>query len=180
MRIRLILVLILLSMIPFSSADQYCHGDNCFTNKGHINLNEEVLHIYYNSLFTIGENWFVVFHITSADIDYGIDLSFEGGNSASLTIPNGSSDYTDSVSFPGSTFVSEKFDFNLYLTITQSQDGKVVANSTFKIDINKPTEDDMIYLWGGMTVFWIAIGSYVLYLSIKFKELRNKVEEIDK
>ena len=180
MRIGLILVLILLSITPFSSAEQYCHEGNCFTNRGYINLNGEDLHVYYNSLFTIGENWFVVFHITSTDNDYDIDLSFEDGASKSLTLPGGSSNYTDSVSFPGSTFVSEKFDFNLHLTITQSQDGEVVTNSTFKIDINRPSDDDMFYLWGGMTVFWVAIGAYVLYLSRKFRELKNKVEEIDK
>jgi CcmD family protein len=86
----------------------------------------------------------------------------------------------DSVSFSGSTFTSEKFDFNLHLTITQSQSGEIVANSTFKIDINKPSDDDMFYLWGGMTVFWVAIGAYVLYLSSQFRELNKKVERIEK
>jgi hypothetical protein len=180
MRIGLILVLILLSATAFSSAERYCHEDNCFTNRGYVNLNGEDLHIYYNSLFTIGENWFIVFHITGTDTDYDIGLSFEDGNSKSLRILGGSSNYTDSVSFSGSTFVSEKFDFDLNLTITQSQDGTVVANSTFSIDINAPSDDDMFYLWGGMTVFWVAIGAYVLYLSSKVGELRNKVEEIGK
>ena len=180
MRIGLILVLILLSATAFSSAEGYCHEDNCFTNRGYINLDGEHLHVYYNSLFTIGKNWFVVFHVTGTNTDYDIGLSFEDGNSKSLTIPGGSSNYTDSVSFPGSTFASEKFDFDLNLTITRSQDGEVVANSTFRIDINEPSDDDMLYLWGGMTVFWIAIGAYVLYLSNKVGELRNKVEEIDK
>ena len=54
MRIGLILV-ILLSLAPFSSAGQYCHEDNCFTNRGYINLDEEDLYVYYNSLFTIGK-----------------------------------------------------------------------------------------------------------------------------
>ena len=179
MRIVLILV-ILLSLVPFSSAGQYCHEDNCFTNRGYINLNEEDLYVYYNSLFTIGENWFVVFHVTGTDNDYDVDLSFEDGNSKSLTLPGGSSNYTDSVSFSGSTFASEKFDFNLHLTITQSQGGEVVANSTFKIDINEPSDDDMFYLWGGMTVFWVAIGAYVMYLSNRFRELNKKVERIEK
>jgi CcmD family protein len=66
------------------------------------------------------------------------------------------------------------------LTITQSQGGEIVANSTFKIDINNPSDDDMFYLWGGMTVFWVAIGSYVLYLSSQFSELNKKVERIKK
>jgi len=180
MRIGLILVFTLLSFVPFTLAEQYCHGDNCFTNRDSINLNGEDLQIYYNSLFTIGENWFVVFHITSIEDDYNLELTFEDGNSKSLTLPEGSSNYTDSVSFSGSTFMSEKFNYNLDLRITQSQDGEIIANSTFKIDINKPSDDDMFYLWGGMTVFWVAIGSYTLYLSGKFRELSNKLERIKK
>ena len=180
MRNGLILVFILLSLTPFSSAGQYCHEDNCFTDRSYINLNEGDLYVYYNSLFTIGENWFIVFHVTSTDDDYDVDLSFEDGNSKSLVLPSDSSNYTDSVSFAGSSFTSEKFDFDLHLTITQSQGGEVVANSTFKIDINKPSDDDMFYLWGGMTVFWVAIGAYVLYLSNQFKELAKKVERIEK
>ena len=180
MRNGLILVFILLSLTPFSSAGQYCHEDNCFTDRSYINLNEGDLYVYYNSLFTIGENWFIVFHVTSTDDDYDVDLSFEDGNSKSLVLLGDSSDYTDSVSFAGSSFTSEKFNFDLHLTITQSQSGEVVANSTFKIDINKPSDDDMFYLWGGMTVFWVAIGAYVLYLSNQFKELAKKVERIEK
>ena len=180
MRNGLILVFILLSLTPFSSAGQYCHEDNCFTDRSYINLNEGDLYVYYNSLFTIGENWFIVFHVTSTDNDYDVDLSFEDGNSKSLVLPSDSSNYTDSVSFAGSSFTSEKFNFDLHLTITQSQGGEVVANSTFKIDINKPSDDDMFYLWGGMTVFWVAIGAYVLYLSNQFKELAKKVERIEK
>ena len=180
MRLGLILMLILLSATAFSSAERYCHEDNCFTNRGYINLNGEDLHVYYNSLFTIGENWFVVFHVTGTDTDYDVILSFGDGHSKSLKISEGSSNYTDSVSFPGSTFASEKFDFDLNLTITRSQDGEVVANSTLSIDINEPSDDDMFYLWGGMTVFWVAIGAYVLYLSNKIEKLENKVEGIDK
>ena len=180
MRNGLILVFILLSLTPFSSAGQYCHEDNCFTDRSYINLNEGDLYVYYNSLFTIGENWFIVFHVTSTDNDYDVVLSFEDGNSKSLVLPGDSSDYTDSVSFAGSSFTSEKFNFDLHLTITQSQSGEVVANSTFKIDINKPSDDDMFYLWGGMTVFWVAIGAYVLYLSNQIKELAKKVERIEK
>ena len=180
MRIGLILICILFSFVPFTAAEQYCHDDNCFTNLDSINLNGEDLQIYYNSLFTIGENWFVVFHIINIEDDYNLELIFEDGNSKSLALPGGSSNYTDSVSFSGSTFMSEKFNFNLELRITQSQGGEIIANSNFKIDINKPSDDDMFYLWGGMTIFWVAIGSYTLYLSSKFRELSNKVERIEK
>ena len=34
--------------------------------------------------------------------------------------------------------------------------------------------DDLFYLWGGMTVFWASIGAYVLYISSKFTQLREK------
>ena len=42
------------------------------------------------------------------------------------------------------------------------------------IDINKPPADDLFYLWGGMTIFWVSIGAYVLYISSKFTQLRER------
>ena len=34
----------------------------------------------------------------------------------------------------------------------------------------------MVYLWGGMSVFWFSIGAYVLYISNKLRELSKKVK----
>ena len=78
---------------------------------------------------------------------------------------------TDSVSFSGSSFSEEKF--NLVLNV------KINGNNTsnefeLSIDINKPPADDLFYLWGGMAIFWISIGAYVLYISSKFTQLRER------
>ena len=32
----------------------------------------------------------------------------------------------------------------------------------------------MLFLWGGMTVFWTSIGAYVIYLSKKINDLDTK------
>ena len=45
-----------------------------------------------------------------------------------------------------------------------------------EIDINKKPAEDMFYLWGGMSIFWFAIGAYVLYLSTKLSALSKKVK----
>ena len=79
---------------------------------------------------------------------------------------------TDSVSFSGSSFSEEKFNSILNIKIN----GKDNASSefNFSIDINKPPSEDLFYLWGGMTVFWVSIVAYVLYISSKFTQLRER------
>ena len=60
------------------------------------------------------------------------------------------------------------------LFISPGNGGTEKIATNLKIDINKPPADDLFYLWGGMTVFWTAIGAYVLYISSKFTKLRDK------
>ena len=63
---------------------------------------------------------------------------------------------------------------NLVLNITITNEDNSTSDFNLNIDINKPPADDLFYLWGGMTVFWTAIGAYVLYISSKFTKLRDK------
>ena len=79
---------------------------------------------------------------------------------------------TDSISFSGSAFKEEKL--NLVLNIAITNEDNSTRDFNINIDINKPPADDLFYLWGGMTVFWTAIGAYVLYISSKFTKLRDK------
>ena len=65
-------------------------------------------------------------------------------------------------------------ELNLVLNITITNEDNSTSDFNLKIDINKPPADDLFYLWGGMTVFWTAIGAYVLYISSKFSKLRDK------
>jgi len=60
------------------------------------------------------------------------------------------------------------------VNITDKNDN-LEGSFVLKIHINKPPAEDMIYLWGGMSVFWIAIGAYTLFLSKKFRELNDKI-----
>ena len=167
------LVLTFLSIIVLanpSSAGYNCHQEECFTDKAELVLfDEEMVHIYYNSLFEIGENWFIVIWFENST-DSSVEIVFDFGNdiSKSLEIEEGSSNYTDSLSFSGSTFNSEIFDKELNVSFN--------GNSLIlEIDINKKPAEDMFYLWGGMSVFWFAIGIYVLYLSDKLRTLSKKV-----
>ena len=81
----------------------------------------------------------------------------------------------DSISFPGSSFTEETFNLELYVNITgpEGSEGEFILN----IHVNNPPADDLLYLWGGMTVFWVAIGSYVLFLSNKLKDLNKEMEK---
>ena len=69
-------------------------------------------------------------------------------------------------------FSEEVFHKSLFVNITDEHDS--LESIILKIHINKPPAEDMIYLWGGMTVFWASIGAYVIYLSNKFRVLSDK------
>ena len=162
---------IIMLLLPVS-ADSYCHQDECFTDKAELFVsNDQIVHIYYNSLFEIGENWFIVIWLengTNNDIDLRFD--FGGDISKTIEIKNGSSNYTDSLSFSGSTFSSEKFDTELNVSFNGNK------SMILEIDVNKKPAEDMFYLWGGMSVFWFAIGTYVLYISNKLRVLSKRIE----
>jgi len=171
MKYRLTFLSVMMLLLPVS-ADPYCHQDECFTDKAEFVVsNEQIVYIYYNSLFEIGENWFIVIWLENST-DNGIDLVFDFGGdiSKSVEIKSGSSNYTDSLSFSGSTFSSERFDTELNVSFNGNN------HIILEIDINKKPAEDMVYLWGGMSVFWFAIGAYVLYLSNKLRELSKKVK----
>ena len=97
-------------------------------------------------------------------------FDFGGDISKSVEIKSGSSNYTDSLSFSGSTFSSERFDTELNVSFNGNN------HIILEIDINKKQAEDMVYLWGGMSVFWFSIGAYVLYISNKLRELSKKVK----
>ena len=84
-----------------------------------------------------------------------------------------------SVSFSGSSFTKESFHnvFYINFTSTGDQGQEVLWSYELEIQINKPAgpADDLVFLWGGMTVFWLSIGLYVLYISNKFRELSDKI-----
>jgi len=135
-------------------------------------------YFYYDSVFNIGTNWFII--VESGATSFNGYISFEFGNNLtkSIDVNLGSGALVEkmengSISFPGSTFSDEEFNRILYINFTEDG-GEQTDAFQLKIQINKPPAEDMIYLWGGMTVFWASIGAYVMYLSNKFRELSDK------
>ena len=98
-------------------------------------------------------------------------ITFDFGNGINKVHAYDNSKVTDSISFSGSSFSEESL--NLVLSIKISNDG-LIDEFNLSIDINKPPAEDMFYLWGGMTVFWASIGAYVLYISSRLTQLRDK------
>ena len=113
----------------------------------------------------------------------GIDLEVENGDgytveaefsgvelrSKALLVAGGAS-----FSFPGATFHSEAF--NVPLELRLLHDGNVVANMMVEIDVSVPPAEDLLWLWGGMTVFWLGIAGYAGWLHRRQAELRRQLE----
>ena len=160
-----VMILTILVLSGLVSAE--CREKGCMTSEFKLGSTGHVF--YYNEVFDIGTNWYIIFDFPESNTNDSIEFSFVDGPSKMHTYTE--AEVTDSVSFPGSSFSEEKF--NLVLNV------KINGNNTssefnLSIDINKPPADDLFYLWGGMTVFWTAIGAYVLYISSKFTKLRDK------
>ena len=160
-----VMILTILVLSGLVSAE--CREKGCMTSEFKLDSTGHVF--YYNEVFDIGTNWYIIFDFPESNTNDSIEFSFVDGPSKIHTYNE--AEVTDSVSFQGSSFSEEKF--NLVLNV------KINGNNTsnefnLSIDINKPPADDLFYLWGGMTVFWTAIGAYVLYISSKFTKLRDK------
>nr|AIF13169.1 hypothetical protein [uncultured marine group II/III euryarchaeote KM3_60_A11] len=165
---------LLILLILAGNASAECKEKECMTTEYKFQQDEGTWHtFYYNEVFNIGTNWYIIFDYPSGKNDDNISFEFATGLSKVHVYDPDKG--TDSISFPGSSFTEEIFNLELYVNITgpDGSDGEFVLN----IHVNKPPADDMLYLWGGMTVFWVAIGSYVLYLSNKLNELNSKVEK---
>ena len=161
-------------LILAGNASAECKEKECMTTEYKFQQDGGTWHtFYYNEVFNIGTNWYLIFDYPSGKSDSNISFEFATGLSKVHVYDPDKE--TDSISFPGSSFTEEIFNLELYVNITgpDGSDGEFVLN----IQVNKPPADDMLYLWGGMTVFWVAVGSYVLYLSNKLNELNSKVEK---
>lgn len=151
-----------------------CKEKDCMTNEYKYQQDGGTWHtFYYNNVFNIGTNWYIIFDYPSGKSDDTISFEFATGLSK-LHVYDPDKE-TDSISFSGSSFTEEIFNLELYVNITgpEGSDGEFVLN----IHVNKPPAADTLYLWGGMTVFWVAIGSYSLYLSNKLKDLSKMMEK---
>ena len=140
-------------------------------------------YLYYDSVFNIGTNWFVIIESEATKFQGNILFDFGDNLTKSIDVNLGSGASIEklkngSISFPSSTFSEEEFNRILYINFTDDN-GNPIDSFQLKIQINKPPADDMVYLWGGMTIFWIAVGTYTLFLSNKLRELKDKMEFTD-
>ena len=161
-----------LVLILVSTASAECRDKDCMTDEFEFKEEGNLQHtFYYNSVFQVGSNWYIIFDYPSGKSNDSISFEFSTGQSK-LHIYDSSKE-TDSVSFSGSTFSEENFNLKLFVNITgtEGSDGEFVLN----IYVNKPPSEDMFFLWGGMTVFWASIGAYVIYLSKKINDLDTKL-----
>ena len=162
-------VLVIASMLLFSGfASAECREKNCMTNEYEFSSNGHIF--YFNEVFNIGTNWYIIFDYPENNSNDSIQFNFMNGPSKVHTYDE--SKVTDSISFPGSSFSEEKF--NLVLNIKINENDNTSSEFNLSIDVNKPPADDLFYLWGGMTVFWASIGAYVLYISSKLTQLRER------
>ena len=163
------LLALFLTILLFSGSSlAECRNKDCMTAQFEF---ETMGHtFYYDEVFNIGANWYIIFDYPENNTNKTITFEFYNGISKVHEYDNDL--VTDSISFSGSTFNEEKL--NLVLNITITNEDNSTSDFNLKIDINKPPADDLFYLWGGMTVFWTAIGAYVLYISSKFTKLRDK------
>mgnify|MGYP000055258393 FL=1 len=127
----------------------------------------------YDPVFHAGEAWFIDPEITGGNASggYAVEAEFAGTEPRSKALPI---DGSVSFSFPGATFHGEAFNVPLELQLVR--DGSVVDNITVLIDVSVPPPSDLLWLWGGMTVLWLGIAGYAVWLHRRQAELRRQLE----
>ena len=184
------LVVIVTMLVLSTSASAECREKECMPNERVITEEDQSggnaisgSRIYFDNVFEIGTNWFIIFEYGESHSNGLLEFDFGNGVIKNITLfsfeqEQGTSEVelygivADSVSFSGSTFVNEEPHKRMYVNFSK-EDG---PRWSVELDIfvNKPPANDLFYLWGGMTVFWASIGAYVLYISSKFTQLREK------
>ena len=177
-------VLMAIILVLSGSVSAECREKECMPDlyeyqfqKENTGVPDFFVDFYYDSVFEIGTNWFIIFEEREMEGYYNFKFEFENelSKSAHLEDRDAYGDVTNnSISFSGSTFSEEIFHKSLFVNITD-EENKLVGYFVLEIHINKPPAEDLVFLWSGMTVFWLSIGLYVLYISSKFHELSEKI-----
>ncbi|MAH16998.1 MAG: hypothetical protein CL960_00650 [Euryarchaeota archaeon] len=126
--------------------------------------------VSYDPVFRTGEAWFIDLVVENGD-GYTVEAEFAGAEPRSKALPAAGE---ASFSFPGATFHGEAF--NVPLELRLLRDGSTVASTTVEIDVSVPPAEDLLWLWGGMTVFWLGIAAYAGWLHRRQAELRRQLE----
>ena len=173
------LLFLLVVLLVVGNASAECRDKECMPNQYTAeweNATDWIFH--YDSIFTIGDNWFIIFErLEGPSNPDSITFEFAKGPSKITDFDNNIKKVNSgSISFSGSSFIEESFHNVFYINFTRNgEDGEIFSSYELEIQINKPPADDLVYLWGGMTIFWLSIGLYVLYISNKFRELSDKI-----
>ena len=173
------LLFLLVVLFVVSNASAECRDKECMPNQYTAeweNATDWTFH--YDTIFTIGDNWFIIFErIEGSSNPDSITFEFEKGPSKITDFDNNVTKVNSgSISFSGSSFIEESFHNVFYINFTRNgEDGEIFSSYELEIQINKPPAEDLVFLWGGMTVFWLSIGLYVLYISSKFHELSDEI-----
>ncbi len=126
--------------------------------------------VSYDPVFRAGEAWFIDLEVENGD-GYTVEAEFSGAEPRSKALP---ADGETSFSFPGATFHGEAFNVPLELRLVHG--GNTVASTTVEVDVSVPPAEDLLWLWGGMTVFWLGIAGYAGWLHQRQAELRRQLE----
>ena len=167
---------IILTFLLFSgSTFAECRDRDCMPNEKYVDEIDSQFVIFYDSVFEIGDNWYVIFEYGTGYANGTLTFEFISGSSKSTVLKSFDEGMVeDSMSFSGSIFAQEIPHEKLYINFTHSDQDSSSWSVVLDIFVNKPPADDLLYLWGGMTVFWVSIGAYVLYISSKLSNLRDK------
>ena len=173
---RLICILATISLLV-GSVSAECRDKNCMPESYEFDDGGQFT-FYYDSVFETGTNWFLILEGNNMEGYWNFIFEFEKGLRREAHLEDRdeypeSQQKNNSISFPGSTFSEEEFHKSLFVNVTD-ENGNLTSSFILKIHINKAPAEDMIYLWGGMTVFWIGLGSYVIYLSNKFQKVSGR------
>jgi len=177
------LLVIILTILLFSgSSFAECRERECMPNEREVTDADQLgpsssggFTIFYDNVFEIGNTWFIIFEYGTAHSGGIISFEFISGPGKNTTLESFDEGMVeDSVSFSGSIFAEEVPHEKIYINFTRSDRDSPSWSVELDIFVNKPPADDLFYLWGGMTVFWTAIGAYVLYISSKLTKLRDK------
>jgi len=171
--------IIIVFLLLASSVSAECRNKDCMPNERVVTEADQNggsvivsgFEIYYDNVFEIGTTWFVIFEYGSSHANGSLEFNFGKNLIKNLTLQYDGGIATDSVSFSGTSFINEEPHKKLFVNFSSE---KLSWSVELDIFVNKPPSEDMIYLWGGMTVFWLGIGAYVVYLSNKFQELSDK------
>ena len=139
--------------------------------------------IQYNPVVEIGTEWHIYLDWNGCNnLTFRVVMSETAMGSESRGIALTNDSEKDGIVFQRYTFYEE--DFNVLVTFSLlDEDGNIKESKEIYIDVNKTIPNDLRNLWIAMSLFWVGIGGYMIYMyqkNIKIKkDLKALKEEKD-